>query len=194
LRKHSEEFGCKKPELITGTNLRKYLATTVQVMNLAENEMDWLARHLGHDLNVHREFYRQHESAIEIAKISRLLLSSEKGEIHKYSGKKLVDIPVEGVFESDEDSSEEEQDNQEEEIDDSVVPRRKVGQPIKKKDGSESAAVLAYFKELIKEDRLPRQNESQEYIKTTKSKLTIRNVKDIVYAQLQKLRRAKRNH
>lgn len=32
LNKLAREFGCKKPESITGTNLRKYLSTTVQVI------------------------------------------------------------------------------------------------------------------------------------------------------------------
>lgn len=36
LKKITKECNLKKPDLITGTNLRKYLATTVQVMDLAE--------------------------------------------------------------------------------------------------------------------------------------------------------------
>lgn len=62
-------------------------------MNLAENEQDWLARHLGHDIRVHREFYRMHESTVELVKISKLLLASEKGTTSKYKGLRLEDIP-----------------------------------------------------------------------------------------------------
>ena len=40
----------ESPESITSTKLRKYLATVSQIFNLQENEMDWLARHLGHDI------------------------------------------------------------------------------------------------------------------------------------------------
>ena len=45
---------CKNVRNITSTNMRKYLATIAQVMDLKENEMDQVAAHLGHDVNVHR--------------------------------------------------------------------------------------------------------------------------------------------
>ena len=102
LRKLTAEIGCQKPELITGTNLRKYLATTAQVMNLAENEVDWLARHLGHDVRVHREFYRMHESTVELAKISKLLIRSERGQAHELRGLSLEEIPEADLLEEDE--------------------------------------------------------------------------------------------
>ena len=38
------------------TKLQKYIATISEVLSLKENEVDWLARHLGHDVMVHREF------------------------------------------------------------------------------------------------------------------------------------------
>lgn len=90
----AKEFGCKQPKLVTGTNLRKYLATTVQVIDLAENEIDWLARHLGHDIRVHQEFYRKHESVIELAKISQLLYHSERGSMRQNAGKKLEHLKI----------------------------------------------------------------------------------------------------
>ena len=40
--------------------------------------LEWLARHLGHDIRVHRDFYRLNESTIEIAKVSKLLLTVDK--------------------------------------------------------------------------------------------------------------------
>nr|CAH7745321.1 unnamed protein product [Callosobruchus chinensis] len=46
----------KQPSSMTGTKLRKYIATVSQVLNLKNNELDWLARHLGHDIRVHRDF------------------------------------------------------------------------------------------------------------------------------------------
>ena len=79
-------------------------------MNLAENESDWLARHLGHDIRVHREFYRLHESTVELAKISKILIASEKGETHKLKGLSLEEIPDDqvalGNVETESDSSE----------------------------------------------------------------------------------------
>ena len=56
--------------------MRKYLATVVQIMNLSENEMD-LATHLGHDLVIHRKYYRLPDSTVELSKIAKLLLSTE---------------------------------------------------------------------------------------------------------------------
>lgn len=86
------------PELITATKLRKYIATVCQVFDLTETEVDWLARHLGHDIRVHRDFYRLHESAIELTKVSRLLLAVEKGEASTFSGKRLNEINIGGKF------------------------------------------------------------------------------------------------
>ena len=45
--------GVKNDKYITATNMRKYLATIAQVMNLRENGMDMLASHVGHDLAIH---------------------------------------------------------------------------------------------------------------------------------------------
>lgn len=44
----------KNPDAITSTKLRKYIATITQVLSLEEKELDWLARHLGHDIRTHR--------------------------------------------------------------------------------------------------------------------------------------------
>lgn len=85
------------PHLITSTKLRKYIATVCQIFNLQENEYDWLARHLGHDVRVHREFYRLQENAVELTKVSRLLLAVDQGEAHKFAGKELKDINLTGM-------------------------------------------------------------------------------------------------
>ncbi|KAJ8964936.1 hypothetical protein NQ314_004515 [Rhamnusium bicolor] len=99
----------EKPDYITGTKLRKYVATVCQVFSLTENEHDWLARHLGHDITVHREFYRLHEDAVELTKISRLLMAVESGETSKFKGMNLKDIQIEelpGLQEEDDYNSE----------------------------------------------------------------------------------------
>ena len=57
--------------------MRKYLATVAQVLNLKENEMDQVASHLGHDLHIHRRYYRLEESTVEPTKIANFLLSTE---------------------------------------------------------------------------------------------------------------------
>lgn len=88
--------------LIASTSLRKYIATVTQVFNLTENEIDWLAWHLGYDARVHTEFYRLHESAAELSKVSQILMAVDRGEVNKYAGKPLSNINVNEIDVSDE--------------------------------------------------------------------------------------------
>ncbi|XP_018909181.2 uncharacterized protein [Bemisia tabaci] len=92
VRKICGKLPLVKPRLIQGTKLRKYIATVTQILNLSTNETDWLARHLGHDIAVHRDFYRLHDSAIEATKVSRILLAVDSGQVNKFAGKKLNEI------------------------------------------------------------------------------------------------------
>lgn len=43
----------KNPELIKSTELRKYVATVSQIFDLSKNKLEWLANHMGHNLDVH---------------------------------------------------------------------------------------------------------------------------------------------
>ncbi|XP_051734581.1 uncharacterized protein LOC127504143 isoform X42 [Ctenopharyngodon idella] len=109
-RKYSKRCGAKNPESLTSTRLRKQVATLSTVLNLKENEMDQLATFLGHDIRVHREFYRLPESTLQLAKVSKLLIAMEKGRLSDLQGKGLDDIeinPGDEVGTSDDDSSEE---------------------------------------------------------------------------------------
>lgn len=94
LRKLSEECGAKQPKLIRSTKLRKQIATLSQILNLKENELDILANFLGHNVRIHREFYRLPQQTLEIAKVSKLLISMENGEFSGLWGKSLVEIEV----------------------------------------------------------------------------------------------------
>ena len=57
MKKICKKLDLKEPELIKSTNLRKYIATVSQIVDMNESEMGWLANHLGHDIHVHKEFY-----------------------------------------------------------------------------------------------------------------------------------------
>lgn len=72
------------PERIRSTAMRKYCATVRQLADLDENSMRWLADHLGHNLDVHREFYRLRESTIEITKVARLLCAMDEGNVSQF--------------------------------------------------------------------------------------------------------------
>ncbi|PIK41677.1 hypothetical protein BSL78_21482 [Apostichopus japonicus] len=58
LKQHAKQCGAKHPSRLTATNLRKHLATVSQILNLSSSELEQLANHLGHDVNVHRQYYR----------------------------------------------------------------------------------------------------------------------------------------
>lgn len=65
-------------------------------MNLSKQQLQEVARHMGHELSVHKDFYRLQEDTIELAKISKLLLLVEQGKIHRFQGMSLDDITMEG--------------------------------------------------------------------------------------------------
>ena len=92
LRQLADECGAKRPEYLRSTQLRKDIATTSQILNLKNNELDQLADFMGHNISVHRQFYRLSEPTIQSAKISKLLLALEKGKIHELKGKSLDEI------------------------------------------------------------------------------------------------------
>ncbi|KAL7639111.1 UNVERIFIED_CONTAM: hypothetical protein RMT77_010645 [Armadillidium vulgare] len=109
MAKESKHCDLKQPELLTSTRLRKYVATVSQIMNLKENEMDWLASHLGHDINIHRHFYRLQDSTIELTKISKLLIAIDEGYAHRVAGKNLdtvnEEIPLSNLLKDSDESS-----------------------------------------------------------------------------------------
>ena len=56
--------------------------------------MENLAQYMGHDICVHSNYYRQQESAVQAAQISKVLLAMEAGTIAKYRGKSLEEIDI----------------------------------------------------------------------------------------------------
>jgi hypothetical protein len=94
LRVFSEQCGAEHPETLRSTRLRKHIATLTQVMNLKENDLDILANFMGHDIRVHREFYRLPEHILQTAKISKLFLAADNSQLQSFSGKSLDDIEV----------------------------------------------------------------------------------------------------
>ena len=86
------------PETLKSTDMRKYVGTVTQVLALPENELDWVANHLGHDIRIHRQFYRLTDSTIELAKVSKLLIAMDHGKLGEFAGKTLDDIDLEGKY------------------------------------------------------------------------------------------------
>ncbi|GFO21826.1 N-lysine methyltransferase setd8 [Plakobranchus ocellatus] len=52
---------------------------------------------MDHKLNIHRDFYRLHESTVEIAKVSRVLVALDAGQAGRYSEKSLNEIGLDDI-------------------------------------------------------------------------------------------------
>ncbi|XP_055006638.1 uncharacterized protein LOC129408046 [Boleophthalmus pectinirostris] len=94
LRHFAKACGAKNPDTLTSTKLRKQTATLSQVLNLSNTELDQLADFLGHDVRVHRQFYRLPEGTLQLAKISKVLMALEQGRMAEFKGKGLDDITI----------------------------------------------------------------------------------------------------
>lgn len=95
MRKFADACGAAEPDGLRSTKLRKQMSTMSQVMNHKDNEQDILANFLGHDIRVHREFYRLPEGTIQVAKVSKLLLQMDTGSAGLRTGQSLDDIELE---------------------------------------------------------------------------------------------------
>ena len=93
--KVAQECGAKFPQTLSCTKLRKHVATVSKVLNLKDTEMDQLADFMGHDIRVHRKFYRLPEGTLQLAKISKVLLALEQGRVAEFKGKNLDEINLE---------------------------------------------------------------------------------------------------
>ena len=187
------------PPLMKATALRKYVATTSQVLDLGEREMEWLAEHLGYSVDIHKTFYRVMFTTIEKAKIAKLLLLADAGEIDKYSGKTLDELNFEDLalpedlakpgsvatyavpVESDASVADSDYSH---ETEDELRPRKKQRTEWSAKITEE---ILSIFKNGLAERRLPRKEKCTAA--ATQLKKTPQQVKDKVNAMLQTLPR-----
>ncbi|XP_051781264.1 uncharacterized protein LOC114648939 [Erpetoichthys calabaricus] len=112
IRLFAKECGAKSPKTLSSTKLRKHVATLSKVLNLNDTELDQLADFLGHDIRVHRQYYRLPEGTLQLAKISKILLALETGRLGEFKGKNLDDITIDPtekvVIENETSESEEE--------------------------------------------------------------------------------------
>jgi len=49
-----------------------------QLMNLENHGVEWLCSHLGHDLDIHKDFYRNMSSLVERLFLTKMLLIQDK--------------------------------------------------------------------------------------------------------------------
>lgn len=116
MREAAWECGASRPELITGTLLRKEIASTSQALNFTNTDMKNLADYMGHHGDVHDIFYKMPSDVIHLAKISQLLIAIDEGRVSEFYGKSLNEINVDiDVGEQ----AQETQEQQEQELNDS---------------------------------------------------------------------------
>ena len=84
----------KQPGAITATNVRKHVSTLSQLLDLEEKDLDMLSKFLGHDLQIHRDYYRLPTATLQLAKCSKILLAIDQGASN-YKGKTLEQIQLE---------------------------------------------------------------------------------------------------
>ena len=75
IKKTCGKVKLQQPNLVTSTNLRKYVASVSQLVGMNKSEMGWLANHLGHDIHIHKEFYRLPQTTLELVVVGNLLLA-----------------------------------------------------------------------------------------------------------------------
>lgn len=85
---------CSNPELISGTKLRKHLATFTQTLQLTDSEMQMIADFMGHNITINQSFYKMPDEVLHLAKMSKLLIALEEGSISQFFGKTFDQIDV----------------------------------------------------------------------------------------------------
>jgi len=63
--------------------------------------LDILAGFLGHNIHVRCNFYRLPQDTLQLAKVSKILLAYDRGQIASYKGKNLDEIQLDDVVEMD---------------------------------------------------------------------------------------------
>ncbi|CAH0556796.1 unnamed protein product, partial [Brassicogethes aeneus] len=94
VRKYAMLSNAKFPNLLTSCRLRKHIATVTQLLNLQSNEIDQLAKFMGHTTKTHESFYKLPQDVYQIAKVSKILQIMEKGNAAEFKNKTLEEIDI----------------------------------------------------------------------------------------------------
>ncbi|XP_073701715.1 uncharacterized protein [Garra rufa] len=180
IRKFAQESGARHPEYLRSTQLRKQVATTSQILNLKNNQMDQLADYLGHDIRVHRKFYRLPAATLPTAKISTMLLALERGNITELQGRSLDEIQEFAEMNNSSDSEDSCEDEPEQDDTSACIRTGFVKRPWTK---LEEQAVFRHFKTHILKGHLVTLKECHSCKKAERRILhsrTPQNIRDFV--------------
>lgn len=64
LKELAKKCNATMPLHLKSTKLRKLVITVSQLLNLSESDFNALCKHMGHNPNVHREYYQMDEETI----------------------------------------------------------------------------------------------------------------------------------
>ena len=73
MRQYSVDCGAENPISLRGTKLRKHTGTKCISLKLTDNQVSVLADHLGYHKDIHKKYYQQPISTLDIVKVSKLL-------------------------------------------------------------------------------------------------------------------------
>ncbi|KAF5896228.1 uncharacterized protein DAT39_014070, partial [Clarias magur] len=98
----AKESGATNPRDLTSTKLSRHVSTLCQVLTMKNHELKNLAKFIGYDISLSKEYYRESEAMPRLAKICKLILAIERGLVSDVLGQSLDDtvLPDE-ITESD---------------------------------------------------------------------------------------------
>lgn len=168
MRKHARNAlgDADKSATLTSTKLRKHLATIAQILNMGHDELEQLAKFMGHTSKTHGEWYRLPSDIYQTAKVSKILLLAQNNSIDKYKGKNLNEIEIDNnILEtnvSDGESGDEynEQQSTKEELRQPEPSRiRKTKRELIPWKDEEKRVTDEFFKTHIKQRKAPKKDE-----------------------------------
>ena len=215
IKKFAKEVEVKNLHIFTWTSLRKQIATMSQALEISENDQDMLAAFLGHDIRVHREYYRLPSALLQKAKVAQILMTiNEANKPHEEANPQHIDQSVESVAMNSDPSNFSHVDQHVESVSlDSdpssysqagssaspYTPGKQIDAGYKSKGKQlavkklwtteEKTAVLRHFEHFVTMGKVPKKGEIESVLAIEKSlgERSWKNVKDFVYNQIKKL-------
>ena len=92
VREVCEMADLQQGSLLTATEMRKYLATTLQLLDMKESELRWATDHLGHTVDVHKKWYRLSNRTVELTKVASILTATECGHLRTAHNVQFDDV------------------------------------------------------------------------------------------------------
>lgn len=77
LHKFANACGARDPTTLTGTNMRKHVASMCITMGLNDNLVSEVANFMGHQEKIHRDYYRHNTMEMEVVTLSPLLQTAQ---------------------------------------------------------------------------------------------------------------------